>query len=100
MAFVICPTHGGNGAAAVCSHVAAKLRDRLPIESPLYPVSALYDGQTLGPTWMCATCARDHQVPEDGLRLSGEEGLERFWTDIGFTPVCPRCLESALRGTS
>ena len=94
MAFVMCPEHGGNVAAAVCSHVAAEVAARIPINRPLYRVSASYDGQTLGPTWVCASCAEEHHVPEEGSRLNGEEGVERFWTTIGFTPVCPRCLES------
>ena len=92
MAFVIGPKHGGIGAAAVCSHVAAKVAAGIPIDRPLHSISASYEGQTRGPTWVCTSCAGVHHVPEEGLRLSGEEGVERFWTEIGFTPVCPRCL--------
>jgi hypothetical protein len=94
MAFVVCPKHGGHGAAAVCSHVAAVVAAQIPLDGPLYPVSASYAGQALGPTWLCTACARGHHVPEGGLELTGEESLERLWTEIGFTPVCPRCLES------
>lgn len=100
MAFVVCPRHGGHGAAAACSHVAAMIAAQAAIAEAFYPVWASHAGQTLGPTWLCAACAREHHVPEEGLHLTGGEGLERFWTEIGFTPVCRWCLESVCNATT
>jgi hypothetical protein len=100
MAFVVWPRHGGHGAAAVCSRLAALAAAQAPLDGPVYPVSASYAGQTLGPTWLCAACAREHHVSAGGCHLAGEEDLERFWTENGFAPVCPCCLESLRQATT
>src|SRR6202007_2207759 len=98
MAFVKCSRHGGNGATAVCPHVAQKLRASPPqpgCTEPLFAVYAEYAATTLGPTWLCGMCASSHGVPEQGLRLEGEAGLERYLVEIGFEPVCPKCFANA-----
>jgi len=95
MAYILCERHGGSGAAAVCDHVAASLFSTSPHpldSASLVPVLTTYADQTLGPTWLCPDCAALHRVPPDGLILEGEEGLDRFFDTIGFTPVCPSCL--------
>src|SRR5215472_14532122 len=97
MAYIVCPKHGGSGAAAVCSHVASRVRDesvgRGKEAEPLFPVRVICAGQKLGPTWLCAACAREHCVPAAGLELEGDAGLERFISVIGFSPVCPKCFQ-------
>jgi len=96
MAYVNCPEHGGNEAAAVCDHVAARVRSGDPIDGPLAPVSASFEGKTIGPTWLCAECALKFEVPSEGLTLTGEAGLNRYWMVIGFALVCAKCFEEAL----
>lgn len=97
MSFILCPKHGGHGAASVCEHVAAKVAapggEQSLSNQTLIPVRVTYQQQTLGPTWLCADCALDHGIPAEGLALDGEAGLERFLTVIGFTPVCRHCFE-------
>jgi hypothetical protein len=100
MALVICPRHGRQGAAAVCAHVAIAVAAQAPVDGPLYPVSASYAGLDIGSTWLCAACAREHRVPGTGLHLTGEAGLERYFSEIGFTPVCHFCFVSARQATA
>jgi hypothetical protein len=92
MAFVVCPQHGGHGAAAVCAHIAEEVAARRPIAEALVPVSAVFDGSKIGPTWLCSACASRFAVPSSGGTLEGVEGLERYWTEIGFTLVCRFCF--------
>lgn len=97
MAYFVCHKHGGRSAASVCEHLAMTIvmstSDHDSSGETLYPVRANYEGQEIGPTWLCATCAAIHGVPAEGLELQSESGLERFWNVIGFTPVCRKCFE-------
>ena len=93
MAFVVCPEHGGHGAAAVCSHVATRLLAGEAIALTLVPVRASYAVTTLGPTWLCPECAARFNVPAEGTTFEGDEGLERYWSEIDWSPVCPLCFE-------
>lgn len=93
MAFIICPEHGGIGAAAVCSHVAEWLRAPQPIAVKLVPVRTSHAGTTLGPTWLCPECAARCHVPYGGATCKGDGGLEQYWSGIDWSPVRPRCLE-------
>ena len=97
MAYILCPKHGGTGAAAVCSHVAARVEAASAGQSreTLSPVRVTVGDTTLGPTWLCADCARQHSVPPEGLHLHGDDGLDRYMDIIGFTPICPRCFEES-----
>jgi len=58
----------------------------------LVPVRVTYLDETLGPTWLCFECAVVHGIPAEGSLLHGEDGLERYWVEIGFTLVCPSCF--------
>jgi hypothetical protein len=93
MAFVVCPEHGGHGAAAVCAHVASRLLAKQAITDRLVPVKASYAGTTLGPTWLCPKCAERFHVPSEGMTFDGDEGLERYWSEIDWSPVCRFCLD-------
>ena len=92
MAYVMCPEHGGHGAAAVCSHVVARLRARQAIVDKLVPVRANYAGITLGPTWPCPDCAARFGVPAGGATWEGDDGFDRYWSGIDWWPVCPQCF--------
>ena len=100
MAFVVCPTHGGDGAVAVCPHVAERLLASQVIDEVLTPVTVVCEGATLGPTWLCPECAARFRVRAEGETFGGSDGLERYWVEIGFTPVCPQCFERARAGAS
>src|SRR5690349_17636939 len=93
MAFVVCEKHGGHGAAAVCSHIAARVLANESINQRLVPIKVIYAGQMLGPTWLCPECAERYQVRASGATFQGDEGFEKYWTEIGLKPICPRCFE-------
>ena len=93
MAYVMCDKHGGHGASAVCAHLHAAV---LAGES-LGAMSSLmveFEGTPLGPIWFCEDCARRYGIPADGLRLTGDEGLEQMF-EWGWVPVCPLCFYDA-----
>lgn len=100
MAFIVCREHGGHGAAAVCPHVAARLLAKQPVDVPLAPVRASYAGTILGPTWLCPECAARFHVSAQGAMFEGDEGLERYWTEIDWSPVCPVCFEGSCTALS
>ena len=93
MALVLCPKHG-RGCAAVCSHFATMVYEGAPIRQPRFPISANYAGQTLGPTWLCGECAARFGVPPEGVTLTGEDGLDIFWGEVDWKPVCPGCYDA------
>src|SRR5690348_9490000 len=92
MAAILCSKHGRHGAAAVCSHVAERVRANEPIRDALSRVRARYAGTTIGPTQLCPECAARFNVPVTGAMLEGDEGIDRFF-EIGWVQLCPRCLE-------
>ena len=104
MPSIQCPKHGGHGTAAVCPHLAAIVnedhRQAASQSMHICAVTVCYEGLVLGPTWLCSDCAARHGVPKEGLRLDGESGLERYWSDIGFVPVCRYCLDEKLGSSS
>jgi hypothetical protein len=93
MAFVMCPKHGGHGAAAVCRHLlnAVIAGERLPQAAGL---SVDYEGTRLGPIWFCRTCANQYGIPREGMLLTGDAGLDRMY-EWGWCPVCPVCWRDA-----
>ena len=93
MAFVVCPKHGGHGAAAVCRHILDAITACRPV-GPVVPLSLEYEGSRLGPVWFCAACASRHAIPPDGLLLAGEGGIDRMY-ELGWCPVCPLCFRAA-----
>lgn len=97
MALMHCPEHGWRGCAAVCSHVAALVYAGTPIPQRLFPMSVSYAGELLGPTLLCQDCASQFDVPADGVTLPGEDGFERFWSDVDWKPVCVGCFDPAVR---
>ena len=98
MPFVLCPEHGGHGAAAVCSHLAARLLGKQSIDEAITPLRASYAGTPLGPTWLCPECSTRLHVSPEGATFEGDEDLERYWTGIKWSPVCPVCFEHSLNG--
>jgi hypothetical protein len=93
MAYVVCPRHGGQGAAAVCRH----LLDAVLGGGRLAPVAELrveYEGHSLGGIFYCPACAGRYGIPLEGLLLTGEAGLDRMF-EWGWCPVCPLCLRDA-----
>ena len=93
MAFVMCPKHGGQGAAAVCRHLldAVIARDRLP---QIAGLTVDFEGTQLGPIWFCTTCATRYGIPPEGLSLKGDAGLARM-CEWGWCPACPVCWRDA-----
>jgi hypothetical protein len=92
VALIRCPKRGP-GCAAVCSHFAAFVCAGIPIRQARFPISASDAGQTLGPTWLCAECAARFGVPPEGLTLTGEDGIDIFWGEVDWKPVCPGCYD-------
>ena len=95
MAFILCPRHGGNAAAAVCSHIAARVIAEIPVLTALVPVYASYAGTTLGPTWLCPACAAGMAVPASGATFTGDDGLDRYLIEVDWRPVCSPCFEES-----
>ena len=93
MAYVMCPKHGGHGAAAVCRHIL----DSVLAGRALGKGASLlveFEGHRLGPIWFCADCAARYQIPPDGLLLPGDYGIEQMFA-WGWEPVCPVCFREA-----
>jgi hypothetical protein len=97
VALILCPKHG-RGCSAVCSHVAVLVWAGAPVRQSLVPMCASYEGQVLGPTWLCPECAARFGVPAEGVTLEGEEGFDRFWGEVDWRPVCPGCFEACRVG--
>jgi hypothetical protein len=62
------------------------------IPGPLVPLTVEFEGDRIGPTWLCQKCAASNEIPSDGLQLKGEEGLERYFA-IGWFPVWWFCFK-------
>ena len=93
MAFVICPKHGGHGAAAVCEHLSRAIAAAERI-GPTASLTVEYEGTRLGPIRFCTPCANLHGIPAEGLILTGDAGVERMF-EWGWTPICPVCFRDA-----
>src|SRR5438045_1124070 len=93
MAFVMCPKHGGHGAGGVCQHIFDAVRTGQRV-GPAAALTVEYEGSRLGPIWFCVACASRHEIPPEGLLLTGDDGLDRM-CDLGWNPVCPLCLRDA-----
>jgi len=93
MAYVMCPRHGGHGASAVCRHLLDAMRAGNPL-GPMASMEVDFEGSPLGPIWYCQACATRYGIPPDGLRLTGEDGLDRMF-NTDWTPACPACFREA-----
>jgi hypothetical protein len=93
MAYIMCPKHGGHGAAAVCQHILDAMVAFQQV-GPVVPLTVEFEGTRLGPIWYCNACASSHAMPPDGLLLTGEGGVDRMY-ELGWCPVCPVCLHEA-----
>ena len=92
MAFIICQKHGGQGAAAVCPHVAAKIRHGEEVRD-LRPCAVRYSEFKIGPIWCCRVCADHYEIPLGGVLLHGDHGIDRMFT-TDWVPVCPLCFQA------
>ena len=93
MVYVMCPKHGGNGAAAVCQHIlnAVSAGER---PGPMARLMVEFESHQLGPIWFCAACASQHGISPEGMVLTGESSLDQMF-DWGWCPICPLCFRDA-----
>lgn len=101
MPFIACEKHGGNGSAAVCSHIADSLigNSKMSFElADLYSVTVDYHTHSLGPLYYCSECAQQYGLQEQHTKLTGDSGLDRMF-EMRWAPVCPKCFAEEIGKT-